>query len=56
MKARHEFGEPEQWYDYLRTYFAGQALTQLVGLTYDPEYTAERAILYAEALLTELKK
>lgn len=54
MKARHEFGTPEQWYDYLRTYFASQAIIGLACIS--PDVATERAVELSEKLLKTLQK
>ena len=64
MKARHEFGTTEQWYDYLRTYFASHAMSGLMASAkggfdstqHMASEASELSVLVAESLLKELQK
>ncbi len=63
MKSRYEFGDDDQYYEYLVHYYVGQITTGmhsnpdlLQAVTSCPGQTSAVAIRYAKAIVEQLKK
>lgn len=58
MKARHEFESDQAYTEYLKHYYAGQAMQGMLSISYwsDREYLAELAIMHAHALIKALNE
>lgn len=64
MKARHEFPTDEQYKDYLKHYYVGQAMQGILAASYDlqgldqneADAVTRDAIMFADQLLTQLSK